>query len=182
MTYDWPAALRELNEALFEVIEEDELEFLAARPDPKWLGEPPATDDEIRAAEAALGVRFPAAYTSFLRASNGWYGMVGGFPLGITSLLGVGRVFWMRTDRHRETDRFRDHLAAHPELVDPPARPGEDLLDRVLCIGESDGNECILLIVGASEDDWPIVLWHPEIGFSERPGFTDLFRDELLDD
>lgn len=37
-----------------------------------WCGRSPATESEIRAAEARLGVRFPPSYRLFLSLSNGW--------------------------------------------------------------------------------------------------------------
>jgi hypothetical protein len=37
-----------------------------------WLGYPPATDDEIAAAEQRLGTVLPASYRAFLRVTNGW--------------------------------------------------------------------------------------------------------------
>lgn len=37
-----------------------------------WCGQSPATESEIRAAEARLGVRFPPSYRLFLSLSNGW--------------------------------------------------------------------------------------------------------------
>ncbi len=178
MERDWTNVLRELNEALFEVLDDDDREALADRPDPDWLGEPPATDGEVAAAEARLGVRFPEAYASFLRASDGWR-CAAGFPLGLVSLLPAARVFWMNRDRHREPAQFREYLAANPALLDPPAAPRDDLLDRLLCVGESDGNECLLLVTGAATTDWPLVSYHPELGFSHRPAFARLFLDEL---
>ena len=178
MKPDWTAVLLELNGALFEVLDDDDREELATRPDSDWLGEPPASAAEVEAAEARLGVRLPLAYASFLRASNGWRG-AGGFPLGIVSLLPAAGVFWMRRDRHRLPSPFREYLVSNPALLDPPALPGDDVLDRILCVGESDGNECLLLVTGSARDDWPLVLYHPELGFSHRPVFARLFLDEL---
>jgi len=37
-----------------------------------WLGYPPATEEEIVAAEGRLGVRLPPSYRAFLGVSNGW--------------------------------------------------------------------------------------------------------------
>ncbi len=181
MARDWASVLTELNAALLEALDEDEREAIAGRPDPGWLGEPPAPEAEVAAAEARLGVRFPAAYASFLRASDGWRG-AGGFPLGLVSLLPAAGVFRLRDDRHREPARFRAYLEANPALLDPPLPPGADPLDRLLCVGESDGNECLLLVTGAATDDWPVVCFHPELGLSHRPGFARLFLDELGED
>ncbi|MGG5818156.1 SMI1/KNR4 family protein [Falsiroseomonas sp. HW251] len=43
-----------------------------AQVEARWLGEPPATEEEIAAAEARLGIRLPGSYRGFLRVSNGW--------------------------------------------------------------------------------------------------------------
>ena len=37
-----------------------------------WLGYPGATEEEIAAAEARLGVTFPPSYREFLLVTNGW--------------------------------------------------------------------------------------------------------------
>lgn len=37
-----------------------------------WLGLPPASEDQIAAAEARLGVKLPPSYREFLGVSNGW--------------------------------------------------------------------------------------------------------------
>ena len=39
----------------------------------RWLGEPPAEEEEIATAERRLGTRLPASYRAFLRVSNGWH-------------------------------------------------------------------------------------------------------------
>lgn len=38
----------------------------------RWLGFAPATEDEVAAAEARLGVRLPPSYREFLLTTNGW--------------------------------------------------------------------------------------------------------------
>ncbi|WP_295406554.1 SMI1/KNR4 family protein [uncultured Thiocystis sp.] len=40
--------------------------------DTDWFGLPPATEEEIGAAETRLGVRLPASYREFLLFANGW--------------------------------------------------------------------------------------------------------------
>lgn len=37
-----------------------------------WLGYPPATEEQIAAAEKRLGVTLPPSYRAFLKVSNGW--------------------------------------------------------------------------------------------------------------
>ncbi len=37
-----------------------------------WLGHPGATEEQIKAAEARLGIKLPPSYRAFLQVSNGW--------------------------------------------------------------------------------------------------------------
>ncbi|HYF07753.1 MAG TPA: SMI1/KNR4 family protein, partial [Acetobacteraceae bacterium] len=39
----------------------------------RWLGEPPAGEEQIAAAERRLGLRLPPSYRAFLRVTNGWH-------------------------------------------------------------------------------------------------------------
>lgn len=39
----------------------------------RWLGEPPAEEEAIAAAETRLGLRLPDSYKAFLRISDGWH-------------------------------------------------------------------------------------------------------------
>ena len=39
----------------------------------RWLGEPPASDEQIVEAERRLGIRLPPSYRAFLKISNGWF-------------------------------------------------------------------------------------------------------------
>lgn len=40
--------------------------------DKRWLGYPPATDDQIEATESRLGITLPEDVRAFYRISNGW--------------------------------------------------------------------------------------------------------------
>lgn len=181
-TFDWKRSLKLLNSLLLAVIEEDldeaDYEYLADRPDPRWLGGKPATARAIASMEERLGITLPDAYRAFLSASDGWV-RADGFPHRMLELLDTPRVFWLGTDRHRELERFREFVRCNADVCEPPLAADEDPLDRVLCIGDFDGNECMLYIVSERSDDWPVVIWDPEDGFKRRAGLTDVFRDEL---
>lgn len=62
-----------------------------------WLGSPPASDDNIKAAEERLEVTLPPSYCAFLQVTNGWYD-TGRFGQRIWS---VGEIDWY-IDQHRD--------------------------------------------------------------------------------
>lgn len=180
--HDWPTLLRAISERLFEVTDEDAREaawFAAAEGDAereaveartrtasRWLGFPGATEEEIAARERELGVRFPDDYRSFLRASNGFLSMAG-FPYGMCSLSPVQQVGWFRDldSAGRLKAYRRDFADADPDaLPDDWAVPFEEF-ERTLLIGESDGNECILLLPPGPDNDWELWTYDPEAGF-----------------
>jgi hypothetical protein len=57
-----------------------------------WLGEPPATDAQIAAAEARLGMRLPPSYRAFLATSNGY----GPIATSVYRLRPVEEIEWFR--------------------------------------------------------------------------------------
>lgn len=70
-TYDWRGLLTQLSSDLLasdEFRDEVPPEVVAAG----WLGYPGATEEQIAAAEARLGTRFPPSYREFLAVTNGW--------------------------------------------------------------------------------------------------------------
>jgi len=182
-SFNWKRSLKRLNELLFAVIA-DELDdasyaYLVERPDPRWLGGLPATARAIASAEERLGVVLPEAYRAFLLASDGWV-RADGFPHRMASLLDTTRIDWLSAQaQRREMSAFRDFLVDHGDLLEPPVGADEDPIDRLLCIGDCDGNECILYVVGARGDDWSVLLWDPEDGFRRHPGLVELFKKEL---
>jgi hypothetical protein len=58
-----------------------------------WLGNQPATEEMIAAAEERLGVRLPPSLRGFLRASNGWRHMV---SHGADAILACDEIDWFR--------------------------------------------------------------------------------------
>jgi hypothetical protein len=68
----WRALLQELsNLAIADIDIRDRL--TKEQIEGRWLGEPPANDEQIAAAEKRLGVALPASYRAFLKVSNGWH-------------------------------------------------------------------------------------------------------------
>ncbi len=71
MTFNWEKLLKELNDAMLAMEDED------GRIDPSrrasgWLGNPPATEEQVTALENRIGRRLPDSYRTFLRVTNGW--------------------------------------------------------------------------------------------------------------
>ena len=180
----WPELLRELSNKLFDEADESQLEILGER-DPdrlqsRWLGFPGASPATIAARERKLQITLPDDYRAFLLASNGFLPLAG-LPHGLCSLLPVEEIDWFRiTDR--ETGRLENYLderaagATLPEefMVDP------DDYARTLLIGESDGNECILLLPpGPNNAAWELWTYHPEEGFLTGGTFTELMESAL---
>src|SRR3954467_5085835 len=57
-----------------------------------WLGFPPASDEQIVAAEARLKIPLPPSYKEFLRVSNGW----GRTSPAIDRVWGTEEIGWFR--------------------------------------------------------------------------------------
>ena len=69
--------------------------------DSGWLGQPPATEEELAQLEKRIGVQLPPSYRSFLATSNGWL-HPGPFIYGnVYRLLPASRVGWFR-DLHAD--------------------------------------------------------------------------------
>ncbi|MBI4492581.1 MAG: SMI1/KNR4 family protein [Chloroflexi bacterium] len=67
-----------------------------------WLGYPPATDEEIAAAEARLGTRLPASYQAFLKVTNGWRRT----GLFVPRFLSTYEIDWFRTHNQDMIDAW----------------------------------------------------------------------------
>ena len=81
------------DQEVVDLLEEDEVEVLdeGGRLE-RWLGEEPAREETVAAAEGRLGVRFPPSLRGFLLASDGWVRVSGWVDL----VYPCGRVAWMR--------------------------------------------------------------------------------------
>ncbi len=68
--FSWEKTLKRWSDAILESGEPCDLPD-AARAS-RWVGYPPATDDEIAAAEHRFRCTLPPSYKSFLKITNGW--------------------------------------------------------------------------------------------------------------
>lgn len=120
-------------------------------------------------------MRLPDDYRAFLRASDGFLTLAGS-ALGC-SLEPVGKLGWFR-DRDVRTgrlDAYRpDFGGADPGDVSPERSVEADEPERTLLIGESDGNECVLLLPPGIDNDWEIWTYDPEAGFGVAGSLREL--------
>src|SRR5688500_671018 len=69
-SFNWERTLKRWSDAILESGEPCALPADAQTS--RWVGYPPATDDEIGAAEQRLGCMLPPSYKTFLKITNGW--------------------------------------------------------------------------------------------------------------
>ncbi|MFD0307199.1 SMI1/KNR4 family protein [Streptomyces sp. NPDC127119] len=84
---------RASDQEIFDLLDEDEVEVLdeGGRLE-RWLGEEPAREETVAAAEERLEVRFPPSLRGFLFTSDGWMRVSGWVDL----VYPCGRIAWMR--------------------------------------------------------------------------------------
>lgn len=182
---DWSKFTQLLSKKLLDEADEDDLEVLAeeapAQLKAKYLGYPGASADQIAAREQALGIRLPEDYRAFLLASNGFRGGIGGLPHGLCSLLPIEEIGWFK-DKDAKIGRLQSYVerAASGEKMPDDFAVSPDDYARTLLVGESDGNECILLLPPREESDsWEVWTYHPEDGFFTGDTFTEFMESAL---
>lgn len=179
----WSRVVQRLSAKLFAEADEDDLAVLAAEApeslEKRSLGFPGATEEAIAMKEATLGVRLPDDYRAFLLASNG-FRTLRGLPFGLCSLLPVEQIGWFK-DKDKETGRLASYLERHAsgEKMQDPFDVAPEDFERTLLIGDSDGNECILLLPPRDESEWKLWTCHPETGFEVDDSFTDFMESAL---
>lgn len=176
--HNWSDFLKKLSEKLFDQADEFDLEAFQrdpARLASHWLGFPGATAEAIATCETTLGLQLPSDYRGFLQASNGFLGLAG-LPHGLCSLVGVEKIGRMRDKdtagrlAHYLQERRRGVPLPDNFIVDPEAYA------RTLLIGESDGNECILLLPPTDSNAWEVWTYDPETGFECGDTFEEFME------
>ncbi|MFB6787406.1 SMI1/KNR4 family protein [Streptomyces olivaceus] len=132
-----------------------------------WLGEAPAREEALAAAEERLGVRFPPSLRGFFLASDGWTGLDGW----VDAVHPCARVGWMRdSDAGGRVIEVYDSLPDNEDIV--------ELFRR--CIEIARGEDFWLLDptdVGP-DGEWAAYEFPPKYGVPEEyPNFSALFHD-----
>ncbi|GAA3870115.1 SMI1/KNR4 family protein [Streptomyces sedi] len=161
------ARVRADGDELVDLLDDDQLEVLerGGRVQP-WLGETPAREEALAAAEERLGVRFPPGLRGFFQASDGWTRLEG-YVDGVHS---CGRVVWMR-----DSEAGGRVIATYDSI---PGNEDEVLLFR-RCVEIARGEDYWLLDptdVGP-DGEWAAYEFAPKYGdTTEYPSFSALFH------
>ena len=124
-----------------------------------WLGYPPATEEQIAAAESRIGKRLPPSYRAFLEVSNGWR-LLGHFHWDV---LPADRIEWFRVKNQDWIDAYQHPYASgsFPAVTDDEyfvyGNQQSDLAFRLEYL------DALLEVSGVG--DSVILLLNPEIVF-----------------
>lgn len=155
-----------------------------------WLGYKPATEEEIVAAEARLGVRFPPSDRAFLHVTDGWRYM----NTFVHRMWPTPGIAWFRQRNQEWIDAYVEPAKDDPRLPDDKylvygkaqdvsaIRP--EYLPKALEISDT-GDEAIILLnpeIVTPEGEWEawfFANWLP--GASRYRSFAELMQQERLD-
>ncbi|MGO8672925.1 MAG: SMI1/KNR4 family protein [Capsulimonadaceae bacterium] len=176
---NWPSFLQEFNARFLESDHE-----IWTEPKPAYLGHPGASEEQIAAAEARLGVTLPPSYRAFLMQSNGWAEMGASYPGELRSVDTIDRpraddfracgLDEMDLDQLRESGDFNGRIAG--------GKSAQDILMNSIQISEW-GDACVLLLspdIVGQDGEWyclDYASWHP--GFNIHTGFAEWFRQRF---
>lgn len=142
----------------------------------RWLGEPPASDEGIAAAERRLGIALPPSYKAFLRASNGWNHPI---PF-IRRLAPVEKIGWLRDVDPEFIRCWREGTDYARQQFGAPAKSApDDDLEKTLVIKlphEEDDAAFYMLnpvrVTNGELEAWFFSNWNP--GARAYRSFWDL--------
>jgi hypothetical protein len=139
-----------------------------AEEDRRPLAAPPATEADIAAAEARLGVRLPPSYREFLTVSNGWR-RTGVF---VSGLRPVGQIGWFR-DLEREWYEIWRDLDTDGNSADVA------LMARAVVVSAPESEDALLL--DPARVDPVTGEWHACTFSNKHPGASagSTFREEV---
>ncbi|MBN1310237.1 MAG: SMI1/KNR4 family protein [Anaerolineae bacterium] len=154
-TFDWKPFLEKWSRAVLESPEVEHFDLPPEMIQSGWLGLPGATDEQIAAAEARLGVRLPPSYRSFLRVTNGWQhtGLRGRLlPVEALDRFDVLHPEWLDAWMSGFTSFGEQPYEYKPEFDEVDYRH----LPKTLAISEADDLEILLLNpeVVSSDGEW----------------------------
>lgn len=189
---DWRSLLAAMGALLL-----DDARALDTPPEQRAAGSPEApgaSEQQIAAAEARLGVRFPPSYRAFLEASNGW-GASNGFA---GPLWSAEQVQWYAAHNQDRIDSWNqglgsdgdeDGLLDQDQELDAALRAqlfddadfSPEHLQAALMVSEEDDGVILLNPRQVGPDGeweaWFLASWIP--GVQRAPSFWDLMQDSL---
>jgi hypothetical protein len=188
-TVDWQSWLTQWNRELLERLDLTHYNaFIGPDITPEivatgGLGYPGATEEQITAFEASLGVTLPPSYRAFLSVSNGFRqpGMI------VPRLLALEEVDWFRVRNQDTIDTWvsglEHSLREAPHILETESDPFERYLPTALEISayETVGTVIYLLNpkIVTSEGEWEALYFAHWIPGAERyPSFWELMQAE----
>ncbi len=166
----WRALLEELSAlAIADPLIRPRL--TAGQVERRWLGEPAASEAQIAAAEARLGIALPVSYRAFLRVSNGW-----NHPSSF-----IGRI--------RPVEEIAPFVAANRDWAVIYASPGDHVGRHILAtlqlsrFDHKQEDDAVMLLapaalsVAGEMEAWFFANWVP--GANVYPSFWHLMVAEV---
>lgn len=180
--FEWEPFLKQWSQAILAAPDFDPADLSPAVVESGWLGLPGATDDQIRAAEARLGVSLPPSYRAFLKVTNGWR-YTGGFA---RRLLPVEEIDWLRVQYQEWIRAWTQpwENMGRAETLTASLEPGEPdyrHLPDTLAISEAGDGAIFLLnpkvVTPAGEwEAWFFADWVP--GADTYASFWDMLQGQ----
>jgi cell wall assembly regulator SMI1 len=174
--HDWNSFLERWNRAILDMPDIEEHDIPAQIRKLGWLGFSPATETEIAAAEARLGIALPPSYREFLLVSNGWHDT----GTDIESILPIDEIDWLRDLNPDLIGIWMDSAGQEGWPDDPVEGVNYHHFAKTLAV--SGGYEAYVLLnpeVISPDGEWEAWLfadWIP--GAGRYDSFWDLLQDE----
>ncbi|MGW6027211.1 SMI1/KNR4 family protein [Streptomyces sp. NPDC055099] len=155
------------EEELDDLLDEDQHEALDQGGHVElWLGEAPAREEALAAAEERLGVRFPPSLRGFFLATDGWKRL----DDHVDGVHPCGRVIWMRDSE--AGSRVIETYASIPGNEDDV-----QLFRRSIEISRGEDFWLLDPTDAGPDGEWAAYEFAPKYGdTTKHPGFSALFR------
>lgn len=165
---EWRGYLRGYSELYLRTANEYQRAALEPeRETTRWMGEDPAAEEAVLAAEYRLGVQFPLSFRGFLLTSDGWNG-VGGW---VELVYPCERVSWMR-----DTDGGGDLIDIYGEYSDKDNEYVQ-LFRRSLEVASGEDIWLLDPTDTGQDGEWAAYLFEPKYGeFEKFASFAELFH------
>ncbi|WP_234467062.1 SMI1/KNR4 family protein, partial [Streptomyces sp. MBT60] len=158
------------EEELVDLLDEEQLDALDQDERVEaWLGEAPAREEALAAAEERLGVRFPAGLRGFFLASDGWTRLDGW----VDGVHPCDRVVWMRDSEAggRVTEIYAS-ISGNEEVV--------ELFRRSVEIARGEDYWLLDPTDVGPDGEWAAYEFTPKYGDTTKyPSFSALFHSGL---